>query len=60
MGTTRRINRRAFIGVAAGAAGAAGVGPRSPGVAVARDAHERGAHRGGGVSARDRLGLQQW
>jgi sugar phosphate isomerase/epimerase len=60
MGTTRRINRRAFIGVAAGAAGAATVGPRSTGVAVAREPHERGAHPAGGVGARDRLGLQQW
>ena len=46
------------MGVAAGVAGAAAVGPLSP--AVARDPRGRGRQGGGPRISRDRLGLQQW
>jgi sugar phosphate isomerase/epimerase len=57
MSTADRIDRRKFIGVAAGAAGAAAVGPLTPEVSLGRD---RGRRRRGRLVPRDRLGLQQW
>jgi hypothetical protein len=40
MSTTRKVNRRTFIGAAAGAAGAAAVGPFGAAPAVARAGRE--------------------
>jgi sugar phosphate isomerase/epimerase len=57
MSTTRRINRRTFVGAAAGAAGAAAVGPFGTGTAVA---HDHGGHDGAPKIPRKRIGLQQW
>src|SRR5215216_2568891 len=57
MSTGRRINRRAFMGTAAGAAGAAAAGPFSIGTAAA---HGGGHHHGGPNVPRNRIGLQQW
>jgi sugar phosphate isomerase/epimerase len=60
MSTGVGINRRKFIGVAAGAAGAVAAGPLS-GVAVAHEGRGGGSRGGGrGLVPRDRLGLQQW
>jgi sugar phosphate isomerase/epimerase len=58
-----RINRRRFMGVAAGAAGAMAL---SPGNALAHGGHgghggdEHGGGHGTGLIPRDRIGLQQW
>jgi sugar phosphate isomerase/epimerase len=57
MSTDRKINRRTFMGAAAGAAGAAAVGPLGPGTAIA---HGKGGHDKGPRVPRKRLGLQQW
>jgi sugar phosphate isomerase/epimerase len=56
MSTARRIDRRTFIGAAAGAAGAAAISPFAPDVSLG---HGRDT-RGGRLVPRDRLGLQQW
>jgi sugar phosphate isomerase/epimerase len=56
----RRIDRRSFIGVAAGAAGAAALGPAGSSAATAHGRHGGGGHHGGGRVPRDRVGLQQW
>jgi hypothetical protein len=61
MGPT--INRRRFMGAAAGAAGAAALGSRSPAVAAARGGghgDDEGGDGHGGVVSRDRIGVQQW
>ena len=55
----RRIDRRGFIGAAAGAAGAASLGPFGPAAAAARPDHHHGRHGHDGVP-RKRVGLQQW
>jgi sugar phosphate isomerase/epimerase len=55
MATAGRIDRRTFIGAAAGAAGAAAVGPLTPEISLGH-----GRRRHGGLVPRDRLGLQQW
>jgi sugar phosphate isomerase/epimerase len=60
MSTGDRINRRKFMGVAAGAAGAAAVGPLSAGTALGHEKHKGRRRRGGRLVPRDRLGLQQW
>ena len=60
MGTARRVNRRTFVGLAAGAATVGVAGPFSGGVAGAHDAPERGTQHGKRLIPRDRLGLQQW
>jgi sugar phosphate isomerase/epimerase len=56
MSTTRRIDRRTFMGAAAGAAGAAAVGPFGSSAAFA---HDKGGHHGGRGVPRKRIGLQQ-
>jgi len=58
MTTARKINRRTFMGAAAGAAGAAAVGPFGPGTAAAH--HHHSGHDGGPKVPRKRIGLQQW
>src|SRR3954452_4844786 len=65
--STDRISRRRFVGVAAGAAGAAALGPFSPGVAAARGGHGHGEDDdhgddgfGNGLVPRDRISVQQW
>ena len=63
-----RVSRRRFVGMAAGAAGAAALGPLLPGAAQAHgggnhagDHGDPGDHGGsGGVVTRDRIGVQQW
>jgi sugar phosphate isomerase/epimerase len=60
MSTAGRISRRRFVGVAAGAAGAAAMGPLSPRTAVAKGDGGGRDHGGGGVVPRDRIGVQQW
>lgn len=57
MGISRRIDRRTFIGAAAGAAGASALGPLSPGLVLGSGRHK---HRGKWIVPRDRLGLQQF
>jgi len=57
MSAARKINRRTFVGAAAGAAGAAAVGPFAPATAAA---HGGGGHDGGAGVPRKRIGLQQW
>jgi sugar phosphate isomerase/epimerase len=60
MSTDRKINRRTFVGAAAGAAGAAAVGPFASGTAAAHKHHHHGGHHGGPNVPRKRIGLQQW
>jgi sugar phosphate isomerase/epimerase len=60
MSSEGRINRRKFMGVAAGAAGAAAAGPLSAGTALGREKHKGRHRRGGRLVPRDHLGLQQW
>jgi sugar phosphate isomerase/epimerase len=60
MSSAGRINRRTFVGVAAGAAGAAAVGPLSPGVALGHETHKDRSRSDGRPVPPDRLGLQQW
>ena len=55
MTTSGTIDRRTFIGAAAGAAGAAAVRPVTPEVSFGH-----GRRRGGRLVPRDRVGLQQW
>jgi hypothetical protein len=57
MSAERKVDRRTFVGVVAGAAGAAAVEPFSPSLAVG---HDRGRGRGGRLIPRHRIGLQQW
>jgi sugar phosphate isomerase/epimerase len=59
MSSARKVNRRTFMGAAAGAAGAAAIGPFAPGTAVAHH-HHHGGHGGGPNVPRSRIGLQQW
>jgi sugar phosphate isomerase/epimerase len=60
MSSGRGINRRRFLGVAAGAAGAASVGSLSAGAATGKHAQQGKGHDGGHGIPRSRLGLQQW
>jgi sugar phosphate isomerase/epimerase len=60
----RKLDRRTFIGAAAGAAGASALGPWGP-VSLGHgrggdDDDSRGGGRGRRLIPRDRLGLQQW
>src|SRR5262245_14000410 len=62
MSSDGAMNRRRFMGVAAGAAGVAALGP---GVAEAHGGGDHGDHDGdhgggNGVVSRDRIGVQQW
>jgi sugar phosphate isomerase/epimerase len=60
MSTAGKMDRRRFMGVAAGAAGAAAVGPLSAGPALGREKGKGRGRRGGRLVPRDRVGLQQW
>src|SRR4051794_23388447 len=63
MSSRAGINRRRFLGVAAGAAGAVTMGPLSTGSALGNQPRGHGghdSHGGGGGFSRDRLGVQQW
>jgi sugar phosphate isomerase/epimerase len=56
-----KVNRRRFLGVAAGVAGAAAAGPLSPAAGAAHPWHHDRGHGGGRLRIpRDRVGLQQW
>jgi sugar phosphate isomerase/epimerase len=60
MSMAGKVNRRTFMGAAAGAAGAAAVGPFSGSTALAHDHGHHGHSSGGRLVPRDRIGLQQW
>jgi len=57
MSAERKVDRRTFVGVVAGAAGAAAVEPFSPSLALG---HDRGHGRNRRLVPRHRIGLQQW
>jgi len=59
MAKPRKLDRRTFIGAAAGAAGATALGPA---LSLGHDKDDRGKgkHRGDRLVPRDRLGLQQF
>jgi sugar phosphate isomerase/epimerase len=57
MSSSRRIDRRTFIGAAAGAAGASALGPWGPDLGLGSG---RRKHRGKRIVPHDRLGLQQF
>ena len=57
MAEQRRLNRRTFIGAAAGAAGATALSPLGPALSLG---HGKKGHKGDRLVPRDRLGLQQW
>jgi len=57
MSTRGGLNRRSFLGIAGGVAGAAAVSPLS---SASASAHEGGGRGRRGVVRRDRVGLQQW
>ena len=57
MAEQRKLNRRTFIGAAAGAAGATALSPLGPSLSLG---HDRKRHKGDRLVPRDRLGLQQW
>jgi sugar phosphate isomerase/epimerase len=56
MAATRKLDRRTFIGAAAGAAGATALGPWSPSLSLGHGDKGKGER----LVPRDRLGLQQW
>jgi sugar phosphate isomerase/epimerase len=57
MATTRKIDRRTFIGAAAGAAGATALSPLGPSLSLG---HDKDKPKGKRIVPRGRLGLQQF
>ena len=57
MAKQRKLNRRTFIGAAAGAAGATALSPFGPALSLG---HDKDKHKGDRLVPRDRLGLQQF
>lgn len=56
MASTRKLDRRTFIGAAAGAAGATALGPWGPSLSLGHGDRRKGNR----LVPRERLGLQQW
>ena len=57
MAMQRKVDRRTFIGAAAGAAGATALGPA---LSLGHGNDDKGRHKGDRLVPRDRLGLQQF
>ena len=57
MASTRKLDRRMFIGAAAGAAGATALGPWGPSLSLG---HDKDKHKGKRIVPRGHLGLQQF
>ena len=57
MAEQRKLNRRTFIGAAAGAAGATALSPLGPALSLG---HGNDKRHGDRLVPRDRLGIQQW
>jgi sugar phosphate isomerase/epimerase len=57
MAKQRKLDRRTFLGAAAGAAGAAAIGPA---LSLGHDKDDKGKHKGKRLVPRDHLGLQQF